>query len=73
MNKTDKMARYVLLGTPSLFDTFVEHAGYEIGTDEKPNSSAEADIARLKAAAPQFGIALLSDWPAESGDGSGET
>ncbi|RAX41090.1 cupin domain-containing protein [Rhizobium tropici] len=72
MNNTDKTARYVLVGTPSLFDTFVEHAGYEIGADEKPDASAEADVARLKAAAPQFGITLLSDWPTQPEGGSNE-
>lgn len=70
MNKTDKMARYVLVGTPSLFDTFVEHAGYEVGADERNEAPTEADVARLKAVAPQFGISLLSDWPAEPEGGS---
>ncbi|AGB73919.1 MULTISPECIES: cupin domain-containing protein [Rhizobium] len=66
MNMTGRMARYILVGSPSLFDAFVEDAGYQIPTDESADLPSEADVSRLKATAPQFGITLLSDWPAKS-------
>jgi quercetin dioxygenase-like cupin family protein len=64
-NLTGSPCRYVLIGTPALFDRFVEAAGHERQTGEAVDPPTPQDIQRLREAAPRFGITLLSDWPAK--------
>jgi mannose-6-phosphate isomerase-like protein (cupin superfamily) len=64
MNPHDQPARYVLIGTPSVFERFLAEAGRELRKGEVVGPPTAADIERLKAAAPRFGITLLQDWPA---------
>ena len=55
--------RYILIGTPALFDLFVEEAGRELQPDEVVVPPTSEEIERLREASPRFGITLLSDWP----------
>jgi quercetin dioxygenase-like cupin family protein len=64
MNPGDQPARYLLIGTPSVFERFLTEAGRELAKGEVAGPPTPTDIERLKAAAPKFGITLLSDWPA---------
>ena len=64
MNPRDQPARYLLIGSPSVFERFLAEAGRELAKGEAAGPPTAADIERLKAAAPRFGITLLSDWPA---------
>lgn len=63
MNPRDQCARYILVGTPSVFEQFLAEAGRELGEGEPAGPTTPADIERLKSAAPKFGITLLNDWP----------
>lgn len=58
-------SRYILVCTPSLFEQFVSEAGRELRAGDVAGPPSPADIERLKAAAPRFGITLLPDWPAK--------
>ncbi|MCY1333076.1 Cupin domain protein [compost metagenome] len=62
LNVSRRPARYILIGTPAIFDRFLEEAGRELGPGEavKPPTSEELD--RLRRTAPKFGITLLADW-----------
>lgn len=64
VNMSGRPARYILIGTPALFDRFVEEAGRERRPDEAVAPPSADDIARLRAASPRFGITLLPGWPA---------
>lgn len=64
MNTSGNPCRYVLIGTPALFDRFIEEAGHELQPDEVAGPPTQEEIERLRDAAPRFGITLLSDWPA---------
>jgi mannose-6-phosphate isomerase-like protein (cupin superfamily) len=64
MNPGDRPVRYILIGTPGIFDRFLAEAGRELRKGEAVGPPTPADIERLKAAAPRFGITLLRDWPA---------
>jgi mannose-6-phosphate isomerase-like protein (cupin superfamily) len=64
MNPRGQRARYILIGTPSLFEQFLAEGGHELRKGEVAGPPTAADIERLKAAAPRFGITLLRDWPA---------
>jgi hypothetical protein len=55
--------RYILIGTPALFDRFLEEGGHELQPDEVVGPSTPEEIERLREASPRFGITLLSDWP----------
>jgi quercetin dioxygenase-like cupin family protein len=63
MNPGDQPVRYILIGTPGIFDRFLAEAGRELRKGEAVGPPTPADIERLKAAAPGFGITLLQDWP----------
>jgi len=63
MNVSGQPTRYLLLCTPPGFEDFVAVAGRVRGPDEMPGRPGPEDIARLKEAAPRFGITLLPDWP----------
>ena len=63
-NPSGKPNRYILLCTPSGFDEFLEAAGKLKQPGDVPGPPTPEDIARLKEAAPKFGITLLPDWPA---------
>jgi quercetin dioxygenase-like cupin family protein len=63
MNVSGKPGRYILIGSPALFDRFLEEAGRELQRDEAVGPPTPEEIARLRAASPRFGITLLPDWP----------
>ena len=65
MNPDDQPARYILIGTPSVFERFLAEAGRELRKGETVGPPTPADIERLNAAAPRYGITLLHDWPAK--------
>ena len=66
MNPGDRPVRYILIGTPGIFERFLAEAGHEFRKGEMVGSPTPADIERLKTAAPRFGITLLQDWPARA-------
>jgi mannose-6-phosphate isomerase-like protein (cupin superfamily) len=55
--------RYILIGTPALFDRFVEQAGRELQPDEVAGPPTAEEIERLREASLKFGITLLPHWP----------
>jgi mannose-6-phosphate isomerase-like protein (cupin superfamily) len=64
MNPGDQPVRYILIGTPSVFEQFLTEGGRELGKGAAAGPLTPTDIERLKAAAPRFGITILQDWPA---------
>jgi mannose-6-phosphate isomerase-like protein (cupin superfamily) len=64
MNPGNRRTRYILIGTPSRFERFLAEGGHELRNGEVAGPPTAADIERLAAAAPRFGITLLRDWPA---------
>jgi mannose-6-phosphate isomerase-like protein (cupin superfamily) len=66
MNPGNRPVRYILIGTPSVFERFLTEGGRELRKGEVAGPPSPADIERLKAAAPRFGITLLRDWPPKS-------
>lgn len=63
MNTNGNPCRYILVGTPALFERFIEEAAHELQPDEVIGPPTQDDIERLREASPRFGITLLSDWP----------
>lgn len=63
MNMSGSPCRYVLIGTPALFDRFLQEGGHERQPDEVVGAPTPQEIERLREAAPRFGITLLPDWP----------
>lgn len=63
VNMSGNPGRYILIGTPALFDRFVEEGGRELQPDETVGPPTPEDIERLRQASPRFGITLLPDWP----------
>lgn len=63
MNPGNQTTRYILIGSPSVFEQFLAEGGHELQKGELAGPPTPADIERLKAAAPKFGITLLHDWP----------
>jgi quercetin dioxygenase-like cupin family protein len=63
VNMSGSPCRYILIGTPALFERFVEEAGHEFKPDEAVGPPTPKEIERLREASPRFGITLLSDWP----------
>jgi mannose-6-phosphate isomerase-like protein (cupin superfamily) len=63
MNMSGKPCRYILIGTPALFDRFLEEGGHELQPGEIIGPPTPEEIERLREASPRFGITLLSDWP----------
>jgi mannose-6-phosphate isomerase-like protein (cupin superfamily) len=63
MNMSGNPVRYMLIGTPALFDRFLVEAGHELQPDEVVARPTPEEIERLREASPRFGITLLSDWP----------
>jgi uncharacterized RmlC-like cupin family protein len=64
MNTSGTPSRYILIGSPALFDRFLAEAGRARRPGEtvvEPPTAEEVE--RLRAAAPKFGITLLPDWP----------
>jgi quercetin dioxygenase-like cupin family protein len=66
VNVSGTPAKYILVGTPALFERFLEAAGHELQPDEIVGSPTPKEIERLREAAPRFGITLLPDWPPPS-------
>jgi mannose-6-phosphate isomerase-like protein (cupin superfamily) len=63
VNMSGSPNRYLLIGTPALFDRFVEEAGRERQPDEIVGPPTSEEIERLRKASPRFGITLLPDRP----------
>lgn len=63
MNMSGSPCRYILIGTPALFDRFIEEGGRELRPDKVVGPPTPEEIERLREASPRFGITLLSDWP----------
>lgn len=63
VNMSGAPCRYVLIGTPALFERFLEEGGRERRPGEVVGPPTAEEIERLRAAAPRFGITLLPDWP----------
>jgi len=66
MNPGNRPVRYILIGTPSGFEQFLAEGGHELRKGQTAGPPTPADIERLRAAAPKFGITLLRDWPARN-------
>jgi quercetin dioxygenase-like cupin family protein len=66
MNPGDRPVRYILIGTPSVFERFLAEGGHELRTGETVGPPTPAEIKRLETAAPRFGITLLRDWPSKT-------
>jgi mannose-6-phosphate isomerase-like protein (cupin superfamily) len=64
MNMSGIPCRYLLIGSPALFDRFVEEGGRERQLNEVVGPPTPEEIERLRKASPRFGITLLSDWSA---------
>jgi quercetin dioxygenase-like cupin family protein len=62
LNASGAPTHYLLLCTPSGFEGFLAEGGHLREQDEEPRLPTQADIERLKSAAPKFGITLLSGW-----------
>lgn len=67
MNVSDTPAHYLLLCTPGGFEGFLEEGGHALAPGEAPQPTSSADVERLKAAAPPFGITLFASWDAVKG------
>jgi mannose-6-phosphate isomerase-like protein (cupin superfamily) len=63
MNVTGTPCRYILIGTPALFDRFLEASGHELRPNEVIGPPTVEEIERIREASPKFGITLLKDWP----------
>ncbi len=63
INPDKQPTRYILIGTPSVFEQFLAEAGRELWKGELVGPPTPADLERLKTAAPKFGITLLPIWP----------
>jgi mannose-6-phosphate isomerase-like protein (cupin superfamily) len=63
VNMSGNPCRYILIGTPALFERFVEEVGHELQPDEVAGPPTPEEIERLREASPRFGITLLLDWP----------
>jgi mannose-6-phosphate isomerase-like protein (cupin superfamily) len=62
MNESGVPAHYLLLCTPGGFEDFLEHGAHVLAPGELPQPPSAADIERLKAAAPQYGITIFTNW-----------
>jgi mannose-6-phosphate isomerase-like protein (cupin superfamily) len=67
MNMSRKPCRYILIGTPALFDRFLEEGGHELQPGEIIGPPTPEEIERLREASPRFGIRLLENWPRSNG------
>lgn len=63
MNMSGNASRYILIGTPALFDRFLEEGGRRLQPNEVVGPQASQEIERFREASPRFGITLLSEWP----------
>jgi mannose-6-phosphate isomerase-like protein (cupin superfamily) len=63
INMSGNPNRYILIGTPALFERFVREGGRELQPDEIAGPPTSEEIERLREASPRFGITLLPDWP----------
>lgn len=62
-NMSGKPGRYILIGTPALFERFLAEGGRALQPGEVAGPPTAEEIARLREAAPRFGITLLQEWP----------
>jgi hypothetical protein len=62
MNVSGQPTRYLLLCVPSGFEGFVAEGGRAREPGEQILPPTEAELERLKGAAPRFGITLLPSW-----------
>lgn len=62
MNASGRPTRYLLLCTPAGFENFVAEAGQVRPAGSQPGPPSPEDVARLRDAAPRYGITLLPGW-----------
>ncbi|MCB8882084.1 cupin domain-containing protein [Acidisoma cellulosilytica] len=62
MNVSGAPMHYILLCTPSGFEGFVAEGGHERADGAAVAPPTPEDIARMKSAAPRFGITLMQAW-----------
>ena len=62
VNMSGTPNRDIWIGTPALFDRFVEEGGHELRADEVVGPPTPEEIELLREASSRFGITLLSDW-----------
>ncbi len=62
MNPSGRPTRYIVLCVPSGFEGFVAEGGHARAPGEQAAPPGDADIARMREAAPRFGITLLPGW-----------
>jgi mannose-6-phosphate isomerase-like protein (cupin superfamily) len=62
MNVSGEPMHYILLCTPSGFDGFVAEGGRERIGAAPVTPPTPDDVARMKDAAPKFGITLMQNW-----------
>ncbi len=67
MNDGVSPAHYLLLCTPGGFEGFLADGGHALAPGEIPCPPSTVDLERLQAAAPRYGITLLSSWSAVNG------
>lgn len=63
INISRRPARYILIGTPAIFDRFLEEAGRELAPGEAAEPPPPVELDRLRTASSKFGITLLDAWP----------
>ena len=73
MNASGRPTRYLLLCTPPGFEKFVAEAGQVRSTGSPPRPPSPEDVARLRDAAPRYGITLLPGWGGTDQPGEGHT
>jgi quercetin dioxygenase-like cupin family protein len=61
-NTSGLPAHFILLCTPSGFEGFLAEGGHLRAPGEEVEPPTPADIERLKAAAPKYGITMLPGW-----------
>jgi quercetin dioxygenase-like cupin family protein len=62
LNTSGSPSHYMLLCTPSGFEGFLADGGHLKAPDEKVGPPTPADVERMKAAAPRYGITFLPGW-----------
>jgi len=62
MNVSNAPMHYILLCTPSGFESFVAEGGQERADGAEITPPTPDSVARMKSAAPRFGITLMQTW-----------
>ena len=70
LNESTVPAQYLLLCTPSGFESFLAEGG-SLQPGSYPRPTSAEDIERMRDAAPRFGITILQEWPPKQGTSQG--